>query len=337
MTEQSPDRAASSAGVAAAARKIARILPPSPLLPLEVDGRTIWCKAECLQPIGAFKLRGAWHRLSDLSAEQRERGVVAFSSGNHAQGIAWAAQRLKMPATIVMPVDAPAAKVDGTRALGGEVVLYDRLSQSREVIAAYLAEERGAVLVPSFDDPWVIEGQGSLAIEAGAQLEALTGRRPDQYIVCCGGGGLAAGIALGAPDAAITIVEPDGWDDMARSLALGHIVPVGDNPPLTICDAIQTPRVAERTFRVLADRGAGAASVSDGEIAAAIRVAFARLHLVLEPGGAAALAAVLAGKVPLTEATVVTLSGGNVDPDLFAWLLTEPVPAPPPTAAAPLH
>ncbi len=311
------EREASHDGVVRAAAKLAQILPPTPLLPLEIDGRTIWCKAEMLQPIGAFKIRGAWHRLTDMSEAERARGVVAFSSGNHAQGIAWAARRLGMRATIVMPSDAPAAKIAGTQTLGAQIVTYDRMHDSREAIAASIAAESGAVLVPSFDDPWVIEGQGSLAIEATAQLRALTGAVPDQFIICCGGGGLASGIALGAPQAAITICEPQGWDDAGASLRAGAIQPVGPNPPPTMCDAVQTLRIAERTFAILAARAARAVSLTEEEVAAAMRIAFDRLHVVVEPGGALALAAVLCGRVALTDATVITLSGGNVDRDVF--------------------
>ena len=189
MTEQDlmdPKRQPTLAGVERAAQKIAAILPPTPLLPLTVEGRTIWCKAECLQPIGAFKIRGAWHRLTDLTDEQRPRGVVAFSSGNHAQGVAWAARRLGIPAIIVMPEDAPRAKLDNTRALGAEVLTYDRMSGSREQLAADLAAKSGAVVVPSFDDPWIVEGQGSCGVEMREQMLALTGSIPDQVVVCCG-------------------------------------------------------------------------------------------------------------------------------------------------------
>lgn len=324
MTEQylmDPDRQPTLAGVERAAEKIAKILPPTPLLPLEIDGRTIWCKAECLQPIGAFKIRGGWHRLTDLSDEQRPRGVVAFSSGNHAQGVAWAARRLGIPAIIVMPEDAPRAKLDNTRALGAEVVTYDRMGGSREQLAADLAEKTGAVVVPSFDDPWIVEGQGSCGLEMRQQMLALTGSEPDQIVVCCGGGGLASGSALANPDAKIVVVEPEGWDDMKRSLEGGTIVPVGPNPPATECDALQTLRVSPITFDILKARNALGLSVSQDEVHHAMRVAFEKLRLVVEPGGAVALAAVLAGKVSLTDHTAITLSGGNVDNQLFAKII----------------
>jgi threonine dehydratase len=181
-------------GIQRAAAKIAAILPPTPLLPLEVGGMTIWCKAECLQPIGAFKIRGAWHRLSDLTEAERTRGVVGVSSGNHAQGVAWAARRLGVAATIVMPRDAPAVKLAATRALGAEIVLYDRYTESREAIAEALCEKTGATLVHAFADPWVIEGQGSAGLEIAAQMTAQLGGPPGRIVAPCGGGGLSAGL-----------------------------------------------------------------------------------------------------------------------------------------------
>jgi threonine dehydratase len=224
-------------------------LPQTPLLTAEIRGHTIAFKVESLQPIGAFKVRGAWHRLTALDGPAREKGVVAFSSGNHAQGVAWAAKRLGIPAVIVMPSDAPKVKLDATLALGAEVVRYDRLTEKREKIAAHLAHARGATLVPSFDDAWVIEGQGSVGIEAMTQMVEMKLPDPAQVIVPCGGGGLASGIALALPDAEIVLVEPEGWDDMRRSLESGWIEPVGDNPPPTACDALQTLEVSPRTLR----------------------------------------------------------------------------------------
>jgi threonine dehydratase len=252
-----------------------------------------------------------------MSEAERARGVVAFSSGNHAQGVAWAARRLGMQAAIVMPSDAPATKIQGTRDLGAEVIFYDRATDSREKIAAELADERGATVVPAFDDPWVVEGQGSTGIEAAVQI----GGQPDLIVTCCGGGGLAAGLALACPDARIVVVEPEGWDDMTRSLALGHIVPVEADAPKTACDALQTNRVAELTFDILKARGAIGVAVSEDEVEDAIRFAFATLRLVLEPGGAVALAALLSGKVTPTERTLVILSGGNIDAAQFAAIL----------------
>lgn len=301
------------AGVRDAAAKVAAVVPPTPLFVVEIHGVKVSFKAECLQPIGAFKLRGAWHRLTAIEPVQREKGVVAFSSGNHAQGVAWAARRLGMPATIVMPADAPKAKRENTLALGAEVVSYDRATESREKIAARLAEARGAVLVPSFDDPWVIEGQGSAGIEAAAQMAALGLGAPSRVVVPCGGGGLAAGLTLALPEAAITVAEPEGWDDMRRSLEAGWIEPVGESPPPTACDALQTLRVSPLTFDVLARRGATGVAVTEAEIRAAQRWAAEKLRLVVEPGGAVALAAVLTGKVEVEPGLLVVLSGGNVD------------------------
>jgi threonine dehydratase len=313
-------RAPTLAGIHEAAGALSGIGVVTPLISTEIRGEPVHIKAECLQRTGSFKLRGAWWRLSSMSAEERRGGVVAFSSGNHAQGIAWAAQMLGMPALIVMPNDAPAAKVDGTRAGGAEIVFCDRLTESREEIARRIAEERGAVLVPSFDDPWIVEGQGTTGLEIVEQYAQAAGREVERIVVCCGGGGLSSGISLGAPDAEILIVEPEGWDDMGESLRQGKIVPVQPNPPVTACDALQTLRVAPLTFGILQDRGARGIAVSEAEVADAMRFAFERLKIVAEPGGAVALAAALAGKVPLAG-TVLLVSGGNVDPAKFRSLV----------------
>jgi len=309
------------AGVRDAAEKIARILPATPLFTHEIKGVVVSFKAESLQPVGAFKIRGAWHRLTALDDATRARGVVAFSSGNHAQGVAWAAKRLGIAATIVMPSDAPRTKRDATLALGAEVVAYDRATESREAIAARLAEARGATLVPSFDDAWIIEGQGSAGIEAAAQMAALGLGAPARIVIPCGGGGLSAGVALAVRDARITVVEPEGWDDMRRSLEASWIEPVGDNPPPTACDSLQTLRVSPLTFDVLSRRDATGVAVSETEIAAAQRWAAETLRLVVEPGGAVGLAAVLAGKVPLEPGLLVILSGGNVDRAAYAKVM----------------
>ncbi|WP_374394252.1 threonine/serine dehydratase [Sphingopyxis sp.] len=329
MTQQSPEalidpnRAPTLAGVERAAAKVAALLPQTPLLPLEVDGQTVWCKAECLQPIGSFKIRGGWHRMSDLTPEEAAAGVVGVSSGNHAQGVAWAAKRLGIRATIVMPSNAPAMKLAATRRLGAEVVLYDRVTESRDVVAAKLLRERGGTLVHAYGDPWIIEGQGSVGIEAKAQMQARGIDGPDKVIACCGGCGLSAGLALALPDAEIVAVEPEGWDDVTRSLAAGEILSVEDLAYPTECDALQTPQTWPINFAVLEARGVRGVVVTRSEVRDAVRLAFEKLHLVVEPGGAAALAAVVAGKVAVTDATLVTLSGGNVDPLKFAEIITE--------------
>jgi threonine dehydratase len=320
MTGQA-NRAPTREGVLRAAAKVAEILPQTPLLPLEVDGVTIWCKAEMLQPIGSFKIRGAWHRLTDLTDEQRANGVVGVSSGNHAQGVAWGAKRLGVAATIVMPSNAPQMKLDATRALGADIVLYDRATESRDEIASALVQERRATLVHAFGDAWVIEGQGSAGIEIAEQLEARGIGGPDQIVACCGGGGLASGLSLACPDAEIIIVEPEGWDDIIRSLAAGEILPVRDLTYPTYCDALQTPQTYPINFEVLQRRVSQSAVVTTDEVAAAMRLVFEQLHLVVEPGGAVALAAVLAGKVELKGVTAVTLSGGNVDAALFTKMI----------------
>ena len=309
----------SLAGVLAAADRVAGIVTRTPLLPVPGSGGRVWIKCESLQLGGAFKLRGAYNRLAQINADQRRAGVVAFSSGNHAQGVARAAKLLGMPATIVMPADAPPVKMDGTRALGAEIILYDRHTESREAIAAKLAAERGAVLVPSFDDADVIEGQGTAGLEIADQL----GHAPARVVTPCGGGGLAAGLALALPDSEIVIAEPEGWDDMGRSLALGHIVEVPTDAPFTSCDALQTKRVADLTFETLRAAGANSVWASEAEVHAAMRYAFS-LGLVVEPGGAVALASWLAGRLlPIKGDTVIICSGSNVDPVAYAKVLTE--------------
>ncbi|WP_235506525.1 threonine/serine dehydratase [Altererythrobacter sp. Root672] len=304
-------------GVLRAATKVAEILPQTPLLMTEIGGTPVWIKAESLQPIGAFKIRGAWHRLTDLSDEERARGVVGVSSGNHAQGVAWAARRLGIAATIVMPSDAPSVKLDRTRAMGAEIVPYDRYKQDRDEIAQALVAERGATLVHAYADPWVIEGQGSSAIEIAAQL----GGEPDRIVTPCGGGGLAAGLALACPSAKIVPVEPEGWDDVCRSLETGTIQRVAADAPPTACDALQTPATRPINFTVLKERCPFGLRVSEAEVAEAQRFAFAHLRLVVEPGGAAALAAALAGKVALDGRTAIMVTGGNVDAAKFAKVL----------------
>jgi len=305
--------------VLAARDRIGGLVERTPLVESEVGGTRIWLKCECLQTGGAFKLRGATNRLLQLSPDERERGVVAFSSGNHARGVAIAAKRLGIRAVIVMPSDAPQVKVDGTRAEGAEILFYDRRTETREAIAAKIAEETGATVVPSFDDPAIVAGQGTAGLEIAEQF----GGSPPRIVVPCGGGGLAGGIALAVPDAEIVVVEPHGWDDMGRSLEVGEIVAVEADAPPTILDALQTPRVSPITFGILQRRQAKALSVTDAEAAEAMRFAYQRHGLVVEPGGAAALAALLAGKVAPLEDTVVVVSGGNVDPELHARITAQ--------------
>jgi threonine dehydratase len=274
-----------------------------------------------LQTGGAFKLRGATNRLLKLTPEERERGVVAYSSGNHARGVAIAAERLGIRAVIVMPADAPQVKIEGTRSQGAEIVFYDRATESREEIAARISEESGATVVPSFADPAIVAGQGTVGLEILDQLAEAGERPPALIVIPCGGGGLSSGITLACPNADIVLAEPEGWDDMRRSLELGEIVPVASDPPPTLCDALQTTRVSPITFDILERREARAVAVSDAEVEGAIRFAWNEHGLVVEPGGAAALAALLAGKAVAQPGTVVILSGSNIDPALHARIV----------------
>jgi threonine dehydratase len=303
--------------VVEAAARIGGFVERTPLIESDVAGLRVWLKCECLQTGGAFKLRGATNRLVQLSPEERERGVVAFSSGNHARGVAIAARRLGIRAVIVMPSDAPQVKIDGTRGEGAEIVFYNRRTESREEIAARIAGESGATVVPSFDDARIVAGQGTAGLEIVEQL----GRSPKRILIPCGGGGLASGIALAVPEAEIVVVEPEGWDDMGRSLEGGAIVPVEAGAPNTFCDAIMTPRVSPITFGILRDRRARALSVSDVEVEEAIRSAWDKHGLVVEPGAAVGLAALQAGKIEPVKDSVVVLSGGNVDPALYARIV----------------
>lgn len=307
--------------IIAAAARIDELVEHTPLIATRIGGVRVWLKCECLQTGGAFKLRGATNRLLQLTSEERNAGVVAFSSGNHAQGVAIAAARLGIPATIVMPADAPAIKVDNTRSHGADIIFYDRKTESREEIAARLAAEKGAVVVPSFDDPAIIAGQGTVGIELLAQLADLGEQAPGVIAVPVGGGGLASGVALACPNAEIIGAEPEGWDDMRRSLKGGAIVPVGPDAQPTLCDALQTPLVSPITFAILSERKARVVAVSDSEVTQAVRWAWAHHQLVVEPGGAAALAAVLAGKAEACDGLAIILSGGNVDPELHARLI----------------
>lgn len=311
--------------VLAAADRIAGIAVRTPLLRSDAldaaTGARVFLKPENLQRTGSFKFRGAYNRLSAIAADDRAGGVVAFSSGNHAQGVALAAKLLGMPAVIVMPRDAPAIKVARTRGHGAEVVFYDRLSEDRDAIAAGIAATRGAVVVPPFNDRHVIAGQGTAGHEAATDLHEL-GLTADLALVCCGGGGLASGFAVGS-QVPVVAVEPENWDDVNRSLAGGVIVPVSDPQP-TRCDALQTLRMAQLTFDTLRLHGATGHVVSEAEVARAVAFAFRELKLVVEPGGAVALAAALAGRIDIAGKTVVVvLSGGNVEAAVFAACLAE--------------
>ncbi len=287
----------------------------------EATGGRVFVKAECLQRTGSFKFRGAFNRLCRLSEAERPAGVVAFSSGNHAQGVADAARLLGLPAVIVMPADAPRVKLEATRAMGAEVVLYDRLKESREGIAARLGEERGAVVVPAFDDFHVVAGQGTAGLEAVQQLQDA-GAAADLLYCPVSGGGLLAGINLAvealSPATATFAIEPEGYEDHRLSLEAGVPTAITPGRP-SLADALMAPKPGDIPFAINGSRTKGAYAVSDEQILAAMAFAFRHLKLVLEPGGAVALAAALAGLDPLKGRTALLIaSGGNVDPDLFA-------------------
>lgn len=285
-----------------------------------VNGRVL-LKPECLQRTGSFKIRGAYNLMSRLSPEQARRGVVGWSSGNHAQGVACAGGLLGISAAIVMPEDAPQAKIDRTRHYGGEVISYDRYSEDREVIARELAAERGAELVPSYDHDDIIAGQGTVGLEIAEQLRQRK-LQPDQVLIPCGGGGLSAGCATALkahfPQFDLYAVEPRDFDDTARSFAAGERLR-NSSDARSICDALQTESPGALTFAIHQALGSRALLVSDADVRAAMRFAFQELKLVVEPGGAVALAALLAGKLDASDRiSVVVLSGGNVDGALFA-------------------
>ncbi len=293
----------------------------APLLD-RIAGRQVFVKAECLQWTGSFKFRGGWSAVSALSPEQRTRGVIAFSSGNHAQGVALAAARHNAPCVIVMPGDAPAVKIGNTRAYGAEVILYDRETEDRDASGARLSAARGLTLIRPYDDAQVIAGQATTGLEIAEQA-AEAGIAAADVITCCGGGGLTAGIALAlearAPDLRVRPAEPEGFDDTARSLASGQRE---RNAALagSICDAIVTPSPGEITFPILQRLCGPGLVVSDDQVMQAMALAFAHLRIVVEPGGAVALAAALFAP-DLPDTVICTASGGNVDPGLFARAL----------------
>jgi threonine dehydratase len=316
------------ADVDAAAKRLAGVAIRTPLVNSPVLderlGARVFLKCETLQRTGSFKFRGAYNKISTIPPERRGNGVVAYSSGNHAQGVAHAAALCGVPAIIVMPSDAPAAKRERTAALGAEVVLYDRDTEDRAAIARGIAEQRGAVLVPPFDDPMIIAGQGTAGLEICEDLDKL-GLKPEVAVVGASGGGLIAGIALAlkarAPDVTFYSAEPEGFDDTMRSFASGNRE---KNPRMsgTICDALMTDTPGVVTWEInrkLVGRGVAA---SDAEVGRAVAFAFRELKLVVEPGGAIGLAALLAGKLDIKGKVVVAvLSGGNVDAELFHRLI----------------
>lgn len=316
-----------------AARRLAGIARVTPLLESEglnrLAGRRVLVKAECAQVTGSFKFRGAWNRISQLTDAERANGVLAWSSGNHAQGVGAAAARAGISAKIVMPADAPVLKIERTRGYGAEVILYDRHGEDREAIGRALATDESRTIVPPYDDPRIIAGQGTCGSELASQCAAL-GVRPDAVIAPCSGGGLGSGVALALeqklPGVPVYVAEPADYDDTTRSLAAGEIKTNPGGLPPSICDALLSREPGALTFSVMHGRLGGGYGVTDAEAAAAMRAAFTELKIVLEPGGATALAAVLSGKADPAFATVVVIgSGGNVDPALFAQVLREEI------------
>jgi threonine dehydratase len=314
--------------IRAAAKRLEGHVRRTPLLSSpfldEIAGRRVWIKPECLQHTGSFKFRGAWSALSAMDAETRAKGVIAFSSGNHAQGVALAARMHDTPAVIVMPHDSPRLKIANTRAYGAEVVLYDRDTESREEIGDQLSRERGLTLIRPYDQSEVIAGQGTTGLEIAAQAAELGIEKAD-VLVCCGGGGLTSGIALAleaeAPGLRVRSVEPEGFDDVARSLRSGGIER-NNRQSGSICDAIVTPQPGNMTFPILKRLAGPGLVVSDDEALRAVAHAFNRLKLVAEPGGAVALAAALFRTDEIDgDDVIVTISGGNVDPEIFARAL----------------
>jgi threonine dehydratase len=290
----------------------------------DIAGRKVYVKPECLQHTGSFKFRGGWSALSGMDPEKRANGVIAYSSGNHAQGVALAARMHGVPSVIVMPSDAPALKIENTKALGAQVVLYDRDTEDRDEIGARIAADRGLTLVKPFDDPLVIAGQGTAGLEIAEDANAL-GLENIDVLVCCGGGGFTSGIALAceadAPTLRVRPVEPDGFDDVARSLISGKIERNAATSG-NICDAIITPQPGDLTFPIMHRLCGPGLVIRENEALMAMAQAFLRLKLVAEPGGAAALAAALYRPDDIRgDAVIVTISGGNVDPAQFAQAL----------------
>lgn len=291
----------------------------------ELVGRRTYIKAECLQHSGSFKFRGAFSAISALKIEEQQKGIIAYSSGNHAQGIAMAATMHNIKSTVIMPKDAPKIKIENTRKLGAEVILYDRYTESRERIGEKLQKKFGAVLIKPFDDPNVIAGQGTAGLEITEQAKEL-GIEEADLLVCCGGGGLTSGIALACSEQAknfkVHPVEPHGYDDVARSLISGKREK-NENNSNSLCDAIVTPSPGILTFPILKNYCHSGLVVSEDEVLKAMKIAFERLKIVIEPGGAVALAAALYHSDLLDSKTIVVVaSGGNVDPETFAKALS---------------
>ncbi|SIO54093.1 L-threonine ammonia-lyase [Rhodovulum sp. ES.010] len=340
MTIEAAERARGEAGVTidmieAAAERLRGEALVSPLLSSpaldRIAGRRVLVKAECLQETGSFKLRGGWAALSAMAPEARAQGVIAVSSGNHAQGVARAAARFGVPAVIVMPSDAPRGKIEATRAWGAEIVPYDRATGDRDALVAALAAERGLTLVRPFDDPQVIAGQGTVGLELAAQA-AAAGVERAEVLIPCGGGGLTAGVALAlaarAPGLTARPVEPEGFDDTARSLAAGRIVSNAARAG-SICDAILTPQPGALTFPIMARLCGPGLAVGEDAALRAMAAAFAHLRLVLEPGGAVALAAALFDPQAASGDTVIAIaSGGNVGAGTFRMALDRAGDAP---------
>jgi threonine dehydratase len=317
-----------AADIEAAAKRLAGVAVRTPLInsPVldEAVGARVFLKAEILQRTGSFKFRGAYNKISSIPPERRAAGVVAYSSGNHAQGVAAAARLLGMRATIVMPGDAPKAKRKRTLALGAEVISYDRNNEDRAAIAKKIMAERGATLVPPYDDPLIIAGQGTIGAEIVDDLARLA-LKPEIVVVGASGGGLAAGISLGVkarvPSAKFYAVEPEGFDDTLRSFASGKRE-ANARMSGTICDALMSNTPGELTFPITRELIGQGTTVNDDEVAHAVRFAFSELKLVVEPGGAIGLAALLAGTLKTDDKIVVAiLSGGNVDADVFSRLI----------------
>ena len=316
--------------IRAAAERLAGVavrtpLLEAPLLNAQIGGRLL-IKAEPLQRTGSFKFRGAYNRMSLIPEAERAKGVVAFSSGNHAQGVATAAGILGLPATVVMPSDAPAIKRANTEALGAKVVLYDRHRDDRDAIGAEITNRTGATIVRPYDDPAIIAGQGTVGLEIAEQVTAL-GVRPDAVLVCCGGGGLVSGTALALsetlPGVPVWCVEPEQFDDTRRSLEAGQRQ-TNPSDARSICDALLSPTPGVLTFELNRQLLAGGLAVSDVEVRSAMRASFEHFKLVVEPGGAVAIAAALSGKIAVAGRTIVAVaSGGNVDPAMYRRILDD--------------